>query len=157
MSQDAERAAVRRLLRHWGSIPYLCRRKQNEIAEYRGLIDAAEEALGAQVLTGLPRGTDAGDPTAQAAAMAERLKAAYMGRMIDAMEDIDGLLTTERTLGDIIGELPEQQQLVLEYRYKRRWSWQRTAQRMRYSEQNAKKIESDAVNALVKEIEVKTF
>lgn len=53
MSNDNMRAAVRRLLKRWGAATQMCRRKQEEIAEYNGLIDATY-GLHAQKLTGMP-------------------------------------------------------------------------------------------------------
>lgn len=55
MVDNETRAAIRRLLKRWGAAAQMCRRKQEEIAEYNGLIDATY-GLHAQQYSGMPHG-----------------------------------------------------------------------------------------------------
>ena len=91
MSNDNMRAAVRRLLKRWGAATQMCRRKQEEIAEYSGLIDATY-GLHAQQYSGMPHGGEVSNPTAITAERAEKLRDAYRRRIADITDDIANLM-----------------------------------------------------------------
>lgn len=148
LTDKEKRDRVRGQLRRWGRTADVCRRKQAEIAEYTGLIAAAEDMLGAQLLTGMPRGTDTGDPTANAAQRASTLRKAYQQRIDELHADICMILDFARCVDDIISELPPEQQEVIDRRYKNRWSWERVAARLHMSDRQARRVEERAVGRL---------
>ena len=148
MTDKEKRDRVRGQLRRWGRTADVCKRKQAEIVEYAGLIAAAEDMLGAQLLTGMPRGTDIGDPTANAAQRASTLRKAYQQRIDELHADICMILDFARCVDDIVGELLPEQQEVIDRRYKNRWSWERVAARLHMSDRQARRVEERAVGRL---------
>ena len=111
-SANEQRAAVRRVLMRWGAATQLCRRKQEEIAEYRGLIDATY-GLHAQQYTGMPRSGTVSNPTAMTAEHAEKLREAYKRRIADIAEDIAELMDFCAAIDSILLDLPPDQQRML--------------------------------------------
>lgn len=148
MNDREKRWRVRGQLRRWGNTANLCRRKQAEIAEYIGLIDAAVDTLGAQIISGAPRGTDTSDPTAWAAQRAETLREAYRGRITELQIDICTALDLARHMDEIVTELPPDQQEVIDKRYKRRWGWGRIGAKLYISDRQAQRVEAEAVTRL---------
>ena len=148
LTDKEKRNRVRGQLRRWGRTADVCKRKQAEIVEYTGLIAAAEDMLGAQLLTGMPRGTDIGDPTANAAQRASTLRKAYQQRIDELHADICMILDFARCVDDIVDELLPEQQEVIDRRYKKRWSWDKMAIRLNMSCRQLQRIEERAVARL---------
>ncbi len=160
MSNDNMRAAVRRLLKRWGAATQMCRRKQEEIAEYNGLIDATY-GLHAQQYSGMPHGGEVSNPTAMTAEQADKLREAYQRRIADIADDIAELMDFCAAIDGLLLDLPEDQQRVIDLRYRRFNNtqhnlWVRVARLAGMSEDNARLLERKAVDTLSKEIDVKT-
>lgn len=160
MSNDNMRAAVRRLLKRWGAAAQMCRRKQEEIAEYNGLIDATY-GLHAQQYSGMPHGGEVSNPTAMTAEQADKLREAYQRRIADIADDIAELMDFCAAIDGLLLDLPEDQQRVIDLRYRRFNNtqhnlWVRVARLAGMSEDNARLLERKAVDTLSKEIDVKT-
>lgn len=160
MSNDNMRAAVRRLLKRWGAATQRCRRKQEEIAEYNGLIDATY-GLHAQQYSGMPHGGEVSNPTAMTAERADKLREAYQRRIADIADDIAELMDFCAAIDGLLLDLPEDQQRVIDLRYRRFNNtqhnlWVRVARLAGMSEDNARLLERKAVDTLSKEIDVKT-
>lgn len=159
MSNDNMRAAVRRLLKRWGAATQMCRRKQEEIAEYNGLIDATY-GLHAQKLTGMPHGSGVSDPTAFTAAKVDRMRGAYQRRIADIVDDIAELMDFCTAIDQLLDDLPADQRRIIDLRY-RRFSgtqynlWVRVARLAGVSEDWAKSLERRAVDTLSGKIDIK--
>lgn len=161
MSNDNMRAAVRRLLKRWGTATQMCRRKQEEIAEYNGLIDATY-GLHAQKLTGMPHGNDVSNPTAITAERADRLRDAYRRRIADITDDIANLMDFCAAIDSLLLDLPADQYKVIDLRYRRfntakKPPWVRVARMAGVSEDHARRLERWAVDRLIEEIDIKTL
>lgn len=159
MSNDNMRAAVRRLLKRWGAATQMCRRKQEEIAEYNGLIDATY-GLHAQQYSGMPHGSGVSDPTAFTAAKADRMRGAYQRRIADIVDDIAELMDFCTAIDQLLDDLPADQRRIIDLRY-RRFSgtqynlWVRVARLAGVSEDWAKSLERRAVDTLSGKIDIK--
>lgn len=154
-----QRAAVRRVLMRWGAATQLCRRKQEEIAKYRGLIDATY-GLHAQQYTGMPRSGTVSDPTAMAAEHAEKLREAYKSRIADISEDIAELMDFCAAIDSILLDLPPDQQRILDLRYRRFNSvrkppWVRVGVLAGVSEDWARELERKAIDILCNAMDFK--
>lgn len=161
MSNDNMRAAVRRLLKRWGAATQMCRGKQEEIAEYNGLIDATY-GLHAQKLTGMPHGNDVSNPTAITAERADRLRDAYRRRIADITDDIANLMDFCAAIDSLLLDLPADQYKVIDLRYRRfntakKPPWVRVARMAGVSEDHARRLERWAVDRLIEEIDIKTL
>lgn len=161
MSNDNMRAAVRRLLKRWGAATQMCRRKQEEIAEYNGLIDATY-GLHAQKLTGMPHGCDVSNPTAITAERADKLRDAYRRRIADITDDIANLMDFCAAIDSLLLDLPVDQYKVIDLRYRRfntakKPPWVRVARMAGMSEDHARRLERWAVDRLTEEIDIKTL
>lgn len=160
MVDNETRAAIRRLLKRWGAAAQMCRRKQEEIAEYNGLIDATY-GLHAQQYSGMPHGGEVSNPTAMTAEQADRLREAYQRRIADIADDIAELMDFCAAIDGLLLDLPEDQQRVIDLRYRRFNNtqhnlWVCVARLAGMSEDNARLLERKAVDTLSKEIDVKT-
>ena len=160
MVDNETRAAIRRLLKRWGAAAQMCRRKQGEIAEYNGLIDATY-GLHAQQYSGMPHGGEVSNPTAMTAEQADKLREAYQRRIADIADDIAELMDFCAAIDGLLLDLPEDQQRVIDLRYRRFNNtqhnlWVRVARLAGMSEDNARLLERKAVDTLSKEIDVKT-
>lgn len=160
MVDNETRAAIRRLLKRWGRTAQMCKGKQEEIERYNCLIDATY-GLHAQQYSGMPHGGEVSNPTAMTAEQADKLREAYKGRIADIVEDIVELTEFCAAIDSLLLDLPEDQQRVIELRYKRFNStrhnpWVRVARFANMSEATAKRAERNAVDTLSKEIDVKT-
>ncbi|PWM62177.1 MAG: hypothetical protein DBX63_06635 [Clostridia bacterium] len=160
MVDNETRAAIRRLLKRWGAAAQMCRRKQEEIAEYNGLIDATY-GLHAQQYSGMPHGGEVSNPTAMTAEQADKLREAYQRRIADIADDIAELMDFCAAIDGLLLDLPEDQQRVIDLRYRRFNNtqhnlWVRVARLAGMSEDNARLLERKAVDTLSKEIDVKT-
>lgn len=158
MSNDNMRAAVRRLLKRWGAATQMCRRKQEEIAEYNGLIDATY-GLHAQKLTGMPHGNDVSNPTAITAERADRLRDAYRRRIADITDDIANLMDFCAAIDSLLLDLPADQYKVIDLRYRRfntakKPPWVRVARMAGVSEDWARELERKAVDSISKNIDI---
>lgn len=158
MSNDNMRAAVRRLLKRWGAATQMCRRKQEEIAEYNGLIDATY-GLHAQKLTGMPHGNDVSNPTAITAERADRLRDAYRRRIADITDDIANLMDFCAAIDSLLLDLPADQYRVIDLRYRRfntakKPPWVRVARMAGMSEDWARELERKAVDSISKNIDI---
>lgn len=156
--KSEQRAAVRRVLMRWGAATQLCRRKQEEIAEYRGLIDATY-GLHAQQYTGMPRSGTVSNPTAMTAEHAEKLREAYKRRIADISEDIAELMDFCAAIDSILLDLPPDQQRILDLRYRRfnsarKSPWVRVGALVGMSEDYARSIERSAIDAIGKQIKI---
>lgn len=161
MVDNETRAAIRRLLKRWGAAAQMCRRKQEEIAEYNGLINATY-GLHAQQYSGMPHGGEVSNPTAMTAEQADKLREAYQRRIADIADDIAELMDFCAAIDGLLLDLPEDQQRVIDLRYRRFNNtqhnlWVRVARLAGMSEATARRMEHEAVNALSKEIDVKTI
>lgn len=159
MVDNETRAAIRRLLKRWGAAAQMCRRKQEEIAEYNGLIDATY-GLHAQQYSGMPHGGEVSNPTAMTAEQADKLREAYQRRIADIADDIAELMDFCAAIDGLLLDLPEDQQRVIDLRYRRFNNtqhnlWVRVARSAGMSEDNARLLERKAVDTLSKEIDVK--
>ena len=159
MRDDNMRAAVRRLLKRWGAATQMCRRKQEEIAEYNGLIDATY-GLHAQKLTGMPHGNDVSNPTAITAERADKLRDAYRRRIADITDDIANLMDFCAAIDSLLLDLPVDQYKVIDLRYRRfntakKPPWVRVARLAGVSEDWAKSLERRAVDTLSGKIDIK--
>lgn len=148
-TENEKRDRVRGQLCRWGQTTAICKRKQDEISGYLGLIDAAEDAIGAQKLTGMPHAGRISDPTASAAVRAETLKKLYRQRIEELQSDICMLLDFARLMDEIIDELTPDEQQVLDRRYKCRWGWDKMARKLYRSERSLRRVEARAVDKLV--------
>lgn len=153
-----QRAAIRRLLKRWGSATQLCKSKQEEIAQYQGLIDATYD-LHPQQYTGMPHGNNISNPTALTAERAEKLRNAYRRRIDDIMDDIAELMDFCTAIDCIIVDLPPDQQRVIDLRYRRLNSackspWVRVGALAGMSEDYARSIERSAIDAIGKQIKI---
>ena len=157
--KSEQRAAIRRVLMRWGAATQLCRRKQEEIAKYRGLIDATY-GLHAQQYTGMPRSGTVSDPTAMTAEHAEKLREAYKCRIADISEDIAELMDFCAAIDSILLDLPPDQQRILDLRYRRFNSvrkppWVRVGVLAGVSEEHARRLERCAIDKLIEYVEIK--
>lgn len=153
-----QRAAIRRLLKRWGSATQLCKSKQEEIAQYQGLIDATYD-LHPQQYTGMPHGNNMSNPTALTAERAEKLRNAYRRRIDDIMDDIAELMDFCTAIDCIIVDLPPDQQRVIDLRYRRMNSarkspWVRVGALAGVSEDHARCLERAAIDAIEKQIKI---
>lgn len=158
MRDDNMRAAVRRLLKRWGAATQMCRRKQEEIAEYNGLIDATY-GLHAQKLTGMPHGNDVSNPTAITAERADKLRDAYRRRIADITDDIANLMDFCAAIDSLLLDLPVDQYKVIDLRYRRfntakKPPWVRVARMAGVSEDWARELERKAVDSISKNIDI---
>lgn len=161
MVDNETRAAIRRLLKRWGAAAQMCRRKQEEIAEYNGLIDATY-GLHAQQYSGMPHGGEVSNPTAITAERAEKLRDAYRRRIADITDDIANLMDFCAAIDSLLLDLPVDQYKVIDLRYRRfntakRPSWVRVARMAGVSEDHARRLERWAVDRLTEEIDIKTL
>lgn len=160
-NNDGGRAAVRRLLKRWGSATQTCRHKQEEIARLNGLI-AGTYDLHAQQLTGMPHGSGVSDPTAFTAAKADRMREAYQRRITDIVDDIAELMDFCTAIDQLLDDLPADQRRIIDLRY-RRFSgtqynlWVRVARLAGVSEDWAKSLERRAVDTLSEKIDIKNL
>lgn len=133
---------------------------KEEIAEYNGLIDATY-GLHAQQYSGMPHGGEVSNPTAMTAEQADKLREAYQRRIADIADDIAELMDFCAAIDGLLLDLPEDQQRVIDLRYRRFNNtqhnlWVRVARLAGMSEDNARLLERKAVDTLSKEIDVKT-
>ena len=154
-----QRAAIRRLLKRWGAATQLCKSKQEEIAQYQGLIDATYD-LHPQQYTGMPHGNNISNPTALTAERAEELRNAYRRRIDDIMDDIAELMDFCAAIDCIIVDLPPDQQRVIDLRYRRMNSarkspWARVGVLAGVSEEHARRLERCAIDKLIEYVEIK--
>ena len=161
MSNDNMRAAIRRLLKRWGAAAQMCRRKQEEIAEYNGLIDATY-GLHAQQYSGMPHGGEVSNPTAMTAEQADKLRDAYRRRIADITDDIANLMDFCAAIDSLLLDLPVDQYKVIDLRYRRfntakKPPWVRVARMAGVSEDHARRLERWAVDRLTEEIDIKTL
>lgn len=153
-----QRAAIRRLLKRWGAATQLCKSKQEEIAQYQGLIDATYD-LHPQQYTGMPYGNNVSNPTALTAERAEKLRNAYRRRIDDIMDDIAELMDFCTAIDCIIVDLPPDQQRVIDLRYRRMNSarkspWVRVGALAGVSEDHARFLERSAIDEIGKQIKI---
>ena len=154
-----QRAAIRRLLKQWGSATQLCKSKQEEIAQYQGLIDATYD-LHPQQYTGMPYGNNVSNPTALTAERAEKLRDAYKRRIADIAEDIAELMDFCAAIDSILLDLPPDQHRILDLRYRRFNSvrkppWVRVGVLAGVSEEHARRLERCAIDKLIEYVEIK--
>lgn len=161
MTEQEQRASIRRLLKRWGSAAQVCRNRQDEIAEYVSLIDSAAD-LSPSKLTGMPHGGGISDPTALTAERVMKLCAGYHQRIADVTADIAELMDFVAVVDDILTEFPAEERQVIELRYRRFGRvngdpWVRTARLMGYSIDRAKAIERGAIDRMSEYIDVRVF
>lgn len=154
-----QRAAIRRLLKRWGSATQLCRSKQEGIAKYQELIDATYD-LHPQQYTGMPHGNNISNPTALTAEHAEKLRDKYKSRIADIAEDIAELMDFCAAIDSILLDLPPDQQRILDLRYRRFNSvrkppWVRVGVLAGVSEEHARRLERCAIDKLIEYVEIK--
>lgn len=154
-----QRAAIRRLLKRWGAATQLCKSKQEEIAQYQGLIDATYD-LHPQQYTGMPYGNNVSNPTALTAERAEKLREAYKRRIADIAEDIAELMDFCAAIDSILLDLPPDQHRILDLRYRRFNSvrkppWVRVGVLAGVSEEHARRLERCAIDKLIEYVEIK--
>jgi hypothetical protein len=136
----------------------MCRRKQEEIAEYNGLIDATY-GLHAQKLTGMPHGGEVSNPTAITAERAEKLRDAYRRRIADITDDIANLMDFCAAIDSLLLDLSVDQYKVIDLRYRRfntakKPPWVRVARMAGVSEDWARELERKAVDSISKNIDI---
>lgn len=161
MNEENNRAAIRRLLKKWGSATQTCRRKQEVIAEYNSLIDATY-GLHAQQYNGMPHGSDVSNPTAMTAEKAEQLRDAYRRRIADIVDDIAYLMDFCSAIDSILMALPDEQYKVIELRYRRFNSakkppWVRVGMLAGISDVHARTLERNAIDKLSEIIDIKSL
>lgn len=153
---ENKRAGMRRMLKRWGAAARICKSKQEEIDDYKALIDSLYGA-GASKITGMPHGSGVSDPTLNTAERAQKLKAQYEKRIENIQADITDLLDECAKIDKELAGLTDKQQEVVNLRYRRfgsarRQPWARTAHLMDVSEVYAKVLEKQAVDELLKKI-----
>nr|WP_122013374.1 hypothetical protein [Maliibacterium massiliense] len=139
------RACVRRALWEWGQAIDLCRSKQAQIAALGRMADEARDTLGAQRITGMPRGGHRGDAT-QAAV--QRICDSYRQAMDALALQVRDVMARKRALDVLIDDLPPEQRRLAYLRYYERKSWVMVGAGMCYDPDHAKKVERGMLDTL---------
>lgn len=153
---DEKRKQLRRLLWRWGRVTIRCATLQKEIRQYINLINGAAD-MRIPMLTGMPHGSDTGDPTPLAANKLDELKRMYARRIDEIQQDIEAELRFCRAMDTAIRSIDVQEARILEMRYKREMSHERIATETSYSKSQIKRIEQEAVDNLARVCDVDTF
>lgn len=151
-------AAVRRVLMYWGNIGKVKQRNLRRLAEIEQEIESAYD-IRPQQLTGMPHGTQIRDMTGQSAERAIYMTAGLKAEREMLQRDTE---TLDRDFDMIRHEvmcLPPLQSEVItlrycEYGYAKRGYWAKIAERVRTTEDNAKRTERKAVLGLMHLINV---
>lgn len=142
-----KRADIRRILWRWGSVMDFCRSRQREMEEFQQRL-ADCTSLSAQVLDGMPHGTDTSNPTQRAAERLVGVGKRYE-RIIEVIQqDIDAELKLKNDIDKAVAELPYEQQKILELRYKEKHQWVYIAQTMCFDERWVRRLEERAIIAV---------
>ena len=115
---DAERTATVRRLYEWGDVLDGCERRRHEINRLKSQLVDADGMLGAQVITGMPRGSGTSDPTARYVQMRDDA----LRRIDRLVDEINVLIARKAETDSVIATLPENQRALLEMRYVKGWT-----------------------------------
>ncbi len=127
--KDPQRTKLRRLLKYWGAIAGICADMQCEIAEYDGLLAAAE---------GETKNAD--------------LAEAYRRRIMEVTREVQKLTALQGSLSAAVAALPVEQQKVLNFRYRKNYEWEKVARLMLYSRTTVRRFEAAAITALCQSV-----
>lgn len=115
--EKAERDAIVRRLWAWGSALEDCERKQREITRLLEQADNADVMLRAQVLTAMPKGSDAGNPTCKAVLMRDEA----LRRVDQLLDDIHAIMAGKADMDAQVDKLDPNLKRLLYLRYVRGW------------------------------------
>ena len=115
--EKVERDAIVRRLWKWGSALEDCERKQREITRLLEQADSADVMLRAQVLTAMPKGSDAGDPTCKAVLMRDEA----LRRVDQLLDDIHAIMAGKADTDAQVDKLDPNLKRLLYLRYVRGW------------------------------------
>lgn len=156
-----QRREMQRRLSRWGAIAWMRTKQQEKIEALKERRDALCDAH-TPLPDGQPHGTAPGDPTANAAAQREKLRAAYDKAIDELCASIDAMLREYVQLDGAILQLPHIQQRIIYARYGApermgnlagmRPSWAEIAERCCVSETTARRLHAVAVGTLVKNV-----
>lgn len=147
LTRDEERKRVRWYLDKWGRFDEVGFLLQRDIDLARERIESALDTKAAP-LTGLPRGNDISDKTANTAekhmAISERM-AEHIAYLEERLEEETRIF---RTMDEAISQLDWQEQRVLRMKYREEKSFEQIAQRIHYSKRGVEQIAERAVDKL---------
>lgn len=141
------RNATRRLLWQWGNTVVCVRRLEQERTAFWEMANDARQTLRSPDLSGMPRGgktCDLSDVVERVMEESER----YAQQVVKINAEIDDALRLRNCISDCVARLTPIQEKVVGYRYADGHSWRYIAMRMNYSEDNIRKIDAQAVDAI---------
>lgn len=143
MIDKEERRKIRRLLWKWGRVTEYCAHRHRDMIEYIELMDAVGD-IKPQTLSGMPHGTDVGNPTERLA----ELRMRYAERIDCLSREIDKELRLSHDIDELIAELEPIEQTILDLRYKGGKSYMGIADELNYCERQVKRTEYEAIEKL---------
>jgi hypothetical protein len=158
MTEDTQRAGIRRLLWEWGNAVH------NEKRIYKIIDTLMEEMTTAidvhpQRMTGMPHSGQVSDPTPEGVLRIQHMSSEYRKEIAARQEEIKKIRVLTGYIGSCLEELTYEQQEVIGLRYTnkeagKKTPWRDVAEKMEESEENCRKIEERAVTELEKYIEI---
>lgn len=157
-----QRREMQKRLSRWGTVIWMRTKQQEKIEALKERRDALCDAY-TPLPDGQPHSTTPGDPTANAAAQREKLRAAYDKAIDELCDSIDTMLREYVQLDGAILQLPHIQQRIIYACYGApehrgnltgmRTSWAEIAERCCVSETTARRLHAVAVGTLVDMVE----
>ena len=114
---NEQRKEIEKELWAWGSALKDCERRRREIKRLLEQAADAENVLHSQIITGIPHGTDVGDPTGKAVIMRDNT----LRRIAQLTDEINAIMQRKERMDELISRLPENMQSLLEMRHVRGW------------------------------------
>lgn len=153
---DKEYAALckaRAKMAQWGQALQAIERLEQESAFILDLLSGLADTIGAQRLTGMPRGGGPGDPVSDAVEDMDRRREMYQRELDRKNKAIEKWMRLYREVQALIdAHLTNQQAEIVEMRYRNGWSWPQIASAISYSETGVRKQEQRALMKISRRI-----
>ena len=126
------------ILQQWSRTPQICKKLNQELAEYKALLESARDLSGLG-MDGLPHGTQAGNPTQRKALRAIALEESYGEQLEYLYGEVIRTLKTRRFVDGILAEMPPICRQVCEQRYGKQRTWVRVGMELGIADSTAKR------------------
>ena len=154
--RDTRRAArnnIRKMLWAWGNSIDKIRKLERERTFYRDQADDRRITLRSPSLTGMPRGGKHSD-LSDVIVGVQREQAMYERQAERINTEIADVLRLRNCMQQCIDRLSPLQEKIIAYRYSDGHNWQYIAMKTNYDEASVRRIDTQAVDAIMEMIEI---
>lgn len=152
-TRRAERNSVRKMLWMWGNTVSKVKRLEQERAFYRSQADDRRITLRSPSLSGMPKGGKPSD-LSDVIVSIQREQEMYEQQAERINAEIADALRLRNCMQQCIDQLTPLQAKIIAYRYSDGHNWQYIAMKTNYDEASVRRIDTQAVDAIMGMIEI---